>query len=55
MIILHMYMYQKLSLNDIQFLRYGAWQTDGQTDEQKKRHIEVDAAPKKRLDVQSTC
>ena len=30
-------MYHKLWLDDVQFLRYGAWQTDGQTDERMKK------------------
>ena len=33
--------YQKLWLDDVRFLRYGAWQTDGQTEGQKKWYIEV--------------
>ena len=36
-------MYQKLWLDDVQFLRYGARQTDGR----KKWHIEVGVPPKK--------
>ena len=44
------YMYQKLWSDDVQFLRYGArqmdGQADGQTDGQKKWHIEVGAPPK---------
>ena len=42
--------HQKLWLDDVQFLRQGVqWtdkQTDGQTDRQKKWHIEVGAPPK---------
>ena len=37
-------MYQKLRSDNVRFLRYGARQTDGRTDE--KRHIEVGAPPK---------
>ena len=44
-------MYQKLWLDDVQFLRTGVWQMDGQmdgqTDGRKKWHIEVGAPPKK--------
>ena len=43
-------MYQKLWSDDVQFLQYGAQQTDGQmdgqTDSQKKWYIEVGAPPK---------
>ena len=35
--------YLKFWLDDVQFLRYGARQMDGQTDRQKKWHIEVGA------------
>ena len=38
-------MCQELWLADVQFLRYGAWQTDSQMDGQKKSHIEVGAPP----------
>ena len=38
--------YHKLWLDDVRFLRYGAQQMDGWTDERKKWHIEVDAPPK---------
>ena len=45
--------HQKLWLDDVQFLRHGAWQTDGQTDGQmegqKKWHIEVGATPKNEI------
>ena len=41
-IILHIHVYQKLWLNDVRFLRYGAWrmdrQADGWTDGWKKWH-----------------
>ena len=42
-------MYQKLSSDDVQFLRYGAQQTDGWTDGQmdRKSDTEVGAPPKK--------
>ena len=39
-------LHQKLWLDDVRFLRYGARLTDGQTDRQKKWHIEVGAPPK---------
>ena len=41
------HVYQKLWLDDVQFLRYGARQTDRWMDRQKKWHIEVAAPPKK--------
>ena len=31
------HVYHKLWLDDVQFLRYGAWQTDGQTDGRMKK------------------
>ena len=37
------YLYQKLWLDDVRFLRYGAWRTDGR----KRWHIVVGAPPKK--------
>ena len=37
---------QKLWLDDVWFLRYGARQTDGQTNRQKKWHIGVSFPPK---------
>ena len=36
------YMYQKLWLDDVRFLRYGGWEVDGW----KKWHIEMGAPPK---------
>ena len=40
-------MYQKLPLYDVQFLRYGARQMEGQIDGRtEKWHIEVGAPPK---------
>ena len=48
------YVYQKLWSDDVRFLRYGAWQKDGQTerlmDRWKKWHIEVGAPPKNKLE-----
>ena len=41
------YVYQKLWWDDVWFLRYGTWWTEGQTNGQKKWHIEVGAPPKK--------
>ena len=41
------HVYQKLWLDDVQFLRYGARQMDRRMDRQKKWHIEVAAPPKK--------
>ena len=41
------HVHQKLWLDDVWFLRYGMRQTDGQTDRQKKWHIEVVAPPNK--------
>ena len=38
--------YQKLWLDDVRFLRYGARQADVQTEGEKKWQIEVRAAPK---------
>ena len=53
--------YQKLWLDEVRFLRYGAWQTDGETDVQKKWHIEVANAaccqcwfPRQRVSALST-
>ena len=43
------YVYHKLWLDNIQFLGYGAWQTDRQTDGWKKWHIEVSAPPKNNI------
>ena len=40
------HVYQKLWLDDVRFLRYGARQMDGWTNRQKKWHIEVSAPPK---------
>ena len=37
------HLYQKLWLDDVRFLRYGAWRTDGR----KRWHIVVGAPPKK--------
>ena len=45
------HLYQKLWLDDVRFLRYGAWQTDGQ----KKWHIEVGALPKKKSIFRTEC
>ena len=39
-------LYQKLWLDNVRFLRYGAQQMDRQTDGQKKWHREVGAPPK---------
>ena len=41
------HVYQKLWLEDVQFPRNGARQTDRQMGRQKKLHIEVGAPPKK--------
>ena len=40
------YVHQKLWLDDVRFLRYGARWTDGRTERRKKWHIEVGAPPK---------
>ena len=39
------HLHRKLWLDGVPFLRYGAWQTDGQTDGRKKWHIEEGAPP----------
>ena len=50
------HMYQKLWLDGVQFLRYGAQRTDRQTDGRKKWNKEVGAPPKssKHRDLSST-
>ena len=35
------YVYQKLWSDDVQFLRYGVWQMDGQTDRQTDRKSDI--------------
>ena len=44
------HVHHKLWSHDVWFLKYGAWQTDGQMDGQKKWHIGVLAPPKKSED-----
>ena len=41
------HVHHKLWSHDVWFLKYGAWQTDGQMDGQEKWHIGVVAPPKK--------
>ena len=43
--------YQKLWLDDVRLLRYGARRTDGRTDGWKKWHIEVGATPKNHIGI----
>ena len=43
------HVYQKLWLDDVWFLRYGVWQLEGQTERQKKWHIEKGAPPKNQI------
>ena len=40
------YVYQKLWSDEVWFLRYGAWWTDGQMGRWEKWHIEAGATPK---------